>query len=121
MKIRSYALLAIAFLVPVFVIATPLIPSDPGTVNALSTTAEDCFPRDDGRNAFMICNMDTAIDIRYLLIKKDDTTTVVTTTTGIELKPGMCDSYPLGGEVVFKGRVSCVAESGTPNVNTVAY
>lgn len=123
MKIRSYALLAIAFLVPAFVIATPFVPSNPGTVNALSTTAEDCFPRDDGRNAFMICNMEASggIDIRYLLVKKDDVTTVVTTTTGIELKPQTCDSYPIGGEPVFKGRVSCIAESGTPNANTISY
>jgi hypothetical protein len=123
MKLKLFVPAVIALLVSATVIASPLVPNDPGTVNALSTTAENCLVEKASRNAFMICNMEASggIDIRYLLVKTGDTSTVVTTAGGIELKPQTCDSFPIGGEPVFKGRVSCIAESGTPNANTLDY
>lgn len=119
MKVNGIALV-LALLGSVIAFAAYNAPLDPGTVNGLTTTAEDCFLDQQGRISWTICNMDTAIDIRYMLMQPG-TTNVVTTTTGIELKPGQCDSYPVGGEHVFTGRVSCIAESGTPNANTWAY
>lgn len=123
LKPTTIALIVIAFLVPVFVIAGTSNPLDAGTVNALSTTAENCFSYQQNRTAWCISNLEASggIDVRYKLYPNSDTTGVVTTANGIELKGGMTDCYPIGGEPVFSGRVSCIAESGTPSVNTWSY
>ena len=88
---------------------------DSGTLNALSTTSEACFPEDNGRKAWCIKNpAGNTIDVRFSL------SGTVTTTTGIELQPGefFCDG---GGEHVYTGTVQCIAESGTPSVITLGY
>ena len=122
MKFRkvSFVTIVTVFLASAFAIASDLWPLDKGTVNALSTTAENCFPKQTGRSAFCLSNPITnTIDARYIFADTD--TAVATTTSGIELKPGDTDCYPIGGEPVFKGRVSCIAESGTPSIITWGY
>ena len=89
---------------------------DPGTLNALSTTSEACFPEDAGRHGWCIKNpTSNTIDVRFRLAA------TVTTANGIELKPGESFCDPIGNDAVYSGVVQCIAESGTPSVITLAY
>ena len=115
-KNKLFLLIASLIAIPVVAYAGWPTAFDPGTSNTLSTTQETCIAANPGVHGWCIKNKDASIDVRFWL-----SSATITTATGMELKAGTSYCEPHGGEQPYSGDVKCIAESGTPAVDTLSY
>lgn len=119
LMLGSAGILAASLLMPIIFGSSgnPGVPTarDQGTETALSTTQSTAFAA-RARNGFcMVAVQSNSVRIRYSL------SATVTTVSGFALSPGQGLCLPIGGEPVYTGIVSVIAESGTPKLDTFDY